>query len=167
MEGSVLLPGSPRDKRSIPLATRAGNHIPNERRREMAPDRLKAAVALWARERPLAHLRSITATYNCVGMAFANRRTWVDPSSVPRILADDGYRRVERPASGDIVLYRTDDGALVHIAVVLEARKAFERWNLVVLSQWGADGEYVHPENYVPDRLGRPVEYWTERVEAL
>jgi hypothetical protein len=34
---------------------------------------------------------------------------------------------------------------------------------LVVVSKWGADGEYEHDVTDVPKLLGAPAEYWTDR----
>jgi hypothetical protein len=52
-------------------------------------------------------LRSLTARYNCIGMAFANRRTCIEPEEVALILHEDDYIDVQRPADvmpGDLVI---------------------------------------------------------------
>jgi hypothetical protein len=36
-------------------------------------------------------------------------------------------------------------------------------YSIVVLSKWGYDGEYPHKVSYVPDALGSPEEFWTDR----
>lgn len=167
-EGLVIGRGGPGDLAAIPLATRRGTYIRNERRLERAADSLRAAVRLAAQERPLARLRSITNTYNCVGMVFASRRTWVDTEEIHLILNEDGYRRVEAPEVGDIAIYRNPNNEIKHVATVLDNR-AFEAGGtpiVMVLSKWGGDGEYIHAADYVPEYLGRPTDYWTERLEA-
>lgn len=168
MEAHIIQPGGPRDVRSIPLATKQGRFIPNERRPERAPDALQAAVNLMRLERPDARLRSISATYNCVGLVFANRRTLVDTDDVPMILHEDGYYQVPRldqVSAGDVVVYRNAIGEIVHVGVVLckepEVRTA--TWKVTILSQWGANGEYIHAPDYVPQALGQPSGYWSER----
>jgi hypothetical protein len=88
----IIRPGEPEDKLSMPLYTRKRNFIPNEQRLESAPEILRAAVSMMQKNRPDALLRSITATYNCLGMAFASRRTHIDPMHLNKILRDDGYR---------------------------------------------------------------------------
>jgi hypothetical protein len=35
--------------------------------------------------------------------------------------------------------------------------------DLMVLSKWGADGEYIHALGDVPALLGVPREFWTDR----
>lgn len=168
MVDHIFQAGAPRDRASIQLATKQGTYIPNERRREGAPDTLRAAVDLYVRERPNAQLRSISATYNCVGLVFATRRTWVDPDHLPMILREDGYSRVpnlERVRAGDVIIYRNDKGETVHIALVftIEPEVATATWRLTALSKWGANGEYMHTPEHVPHVYGRPSEYWSER----
>jgi len=162
--------GGPRDKQSIQLATRLGNWIRNEQRHERSPASLRAAEEIWRKALPSAELRSSTATYNCVGMVFACRRTWVAPEELELILGDDGHRRVvDRNAvkAGDVVVYKDSDNKPLHIAVVLEARAdvRMASTELTVLSKWGADGEYLHRELDVPPDYGTTTEYWTERKE--
>ena len=86
------------------------------------------------------------------------------PQALGLILNDDGYRVVEQPHPGDIVVYRGDGGMVEHVGLVLQADQVFGVRQILVLSKWGGDGEYIHREEDVPDQLGRPVEYWTERV---
>ncbi len=62
---------------------------------------------------PNALLRSITATYNCLGLIVASRRVWVDPDHLLTILIQDGYRRLRGPEEtevGDVVVYRDESG---------------------------------------------------------
>ena len=164
----VLQLGGRSDRRSIPLSTRTGNHIPNVRRLERPPDSLRAAIGIWARERPDAILRTISNTYNCVGLVFASRRTHVDVEHLPQIYREDDYRSVDSPELGDVAVYRAN-GAIQHVGIVIgvEVDFATGRRSITVLSKWGGDGEYVHDADYVPAELGRIVEYWTDRLEGL
>jgi len=63
------------------------------------------------------------------------------------------------------VIYRTATGQVEHIGTVLTSEPVVEtfEWRVTVISQWGADGEYIHPVRHVPLVLGQPTEYWTER----
>ena len=97
MNHIIISRGSPGDPRAIPLATREGNYIPNERAPERSPLELQASMRIWAGERPDAIFRSISATYNCIGMTFASRRTWVETEHVDMILREDGYRPLSGP----------------------------------------------------------------------
>lgn len=150
----------------LPLATRRGRAIANEMRMEHSPDRLRAAVELWARERPNARLRSATAVYNCMGLAFASRRTWIDTDQLPPILQDDGYRRLAGPEEvevGDTVVY-SNGGSVTHVGVVIDISYGLNMTrNITVISQWGADGEYIHAVDHVPNVYGQHKEYWTDR----
>src|SRR5882762_3616948 len=168
MAEHVIGAGTPADRLHLPLATRTGRPIRNEVRRERAPESLRAAVQLWARERPAADLRSISATYNCMGLVFATRRTWIDTEELQFILDQDGYKRIATPdvEPGDLVVYQRD-GQRTHVALVLQADVMFAGRMpkmLYACSQWGADGEYFHAAAYVPSHFGQPTEYWTDRV---
>lgn len=165
----LLNPGSQKDNASIPLATRLGNWIPNERRREHPPERLKQALADWKAAHPFIQLRSLTATYNCAGMVFANRRTVIAIQNVPPILEDDGFREISftEAALGDIIVYFIA-GGLEHAHVGLVARQdnlpVRQESDLTILSQWGADGEYLHRPADVPNSYGSVRRYFSDRV---
>jgi hypothetical protein len=165
----VIGAGGPMDRASIGLSTRRGTNITNERRLERAPAALRAASELWKKEYPNARLRSATAVYNCMGLVFASRRTWIDPVHLAAILKDDDYRKLAGPhevQTGDIVVYlNREDRSASHVGVVvkIEPEIANASWNIMVMSQWGADGEYFHFVNDVPKLLGEPNQYWTDR----
>lgn len=161
--------GSPQDRASIQLATRSGKYIENERRREHPYERLKAAQKLWRGKFPRIRTRSLTAVYNCVGLVFASRRTCIEPYLLDWILREDGYRQVRLPEAiqpGDIVVYRIEK-QVAHVAVVIgTTNDSFGIQHTEVVSQWGEDGEYIHPVGDVPEELlGRPTDYWTDRKE--
>lgn len=154
---------------SLEIETRARWKIPNEMRQELLAVVLRASLDIWSKARPDARLRSLTGTYNCIGMVVANRRTWVDPEHLLRILRDDGFRRLASEAeatTGDVVVYRSDDGEVCHAGIVLRKNlydPEAPRDTLVVLSKWGAEGEYEHDASDVPLLCGQPAEYWTDR----
>ena len=159
--------GEEGDRESLRLSTRQGNHILNERRHERPPEALRAAVALHRQAHPDARLRSITAVYNCMGLVFASRRTWIDTTCVAMILQQDGYRRVTELHAlypGDVVIYRFSS-EVSHVAVVIpmEPEISTASWKITVMSKWGADGEYIHDMEDVPPMLGKPLEFWTDR----
>lgn len=158
--------GSKRDREAIELATRAGTFIPNVRRREQPPARMKAAWDLWKEKHSIVP-RSHSSSYNCMGMVFGSRRTCVEPDSLGMILREDGFRKISisEAVLGDIVVYRDGSGGFAHVGLVLSKSADIElaSWKVEVLSQWGADGEYFHEAYDVPHLLGKPQEYWTER----
>jgi hypothetical protein len=163
----ILDEGGIGDRNRIELATSKNRRIPNARPSERAPDALAAAMKLCTENHPTVRVRSLSATYNCIGMVFANRRNWIDPSHVQMILDDDGYREVDRKdvRPGDIVIYRDVDGSLTHAGVVIsnEPDLASAHWKTTVLSQWGADGEYFHDLGDVNVSLGTPDGFYSER----
>lgn len=104
-----------------------------------------------------------------MGLIFASRRTWIDPEVLNDILVDDEYIKladIQEIQIGDIVVYKDrHDNSISHIGVVLQKEPVISKasWNILIMSQWGADGEYMHPMEEVPCCLGVPVEYWTDR----
>jgi hypothetical protein len=115
-----------------------------------------------------ARLRSLSSVYNCMGMVFATRRTWVDPEDLQMIFEDDEYRRLPddgQAMPGDVVVYRDTEGAVVHIGLVSQVIPNLREGTreIVVLSQWGADGEYFHRTDDVHPSLGSPTDYWSDR----
>ena len=151
------------------LETRGKKKVANEMRPDLIPAVAAASKALWKQQRPQAMLRSMTGTYNCVGMVVASRRTWVDTDDLLRILREDGYRLLANEAEtekGDVVVYRDQKGDVSHVGIVVR-KNPYNPENpkdvLVVLSKWGAEGEYEHDASYVPLLCGKPVEYWTDR----
>jgi len=150
------------------LATRRGRQIPNDRRPEQPPERMRAAQDIVSAAHPTVRARSLTAAYNCMGMVFASRRTWIDTDELGMILEDDEYRRLssnEEVVLGDIVVYKDVTGAVSHVGVVARVSIDFVAGTkeTTVLSQWGRDGEYFHRVDDVNSRLGSPSEYWTDR----
>ena len=167
----IIGAGGPSDRASIPLATRHGSFIPNERRREKHPEQLKASIELLDRELPAAKLRSATALYNCMGLVFASRRTWVDTGELETILLEDDYKRLAGPDGariGDVVVYgREDEVRHVGVIVGTQVNLMTGSREISVMSKWGADGEYIHELDYVPALLGRPSAFWTDRRSVL
>ena len=130
---------------------------------------MEAAKNIVCQAHPHVQVRSLSSVYNCMGMVFASRRTWVEPEHLRMILAEDGYRQLpdERDLQlGDVVVYKDDSGEISHVGII--ARREIDLLGqppqLFVLSQWGQDGEYFHRADDVNPRLGKPAEYWTDRI---
>lgn len=163
----VLRAGEPGDRNYIPLATRQGSIIKNERRLEAPPERMRAGVSTWQRLRPQARLRSATETYDCMGMVFASRRTTVGTDQLRMILREDGYRPVSLGDLdvGDVVVYSR--GTIAdHVGIISGFNKTEFGDVIQVLSKWGAYPEYEHPIDHVPEAYGKSTEYWTDRRPA-
>jgi hypothetical protein len=163
----LINPGGEDDKDSIDLATLKGNRIPNWQKGERAPEAMQAALGVVMDGHDGRVLRSLASTYNCIGMAFANRRTCIEPEQVPTILKEDGFVEVPQAAAvvtGDLVVYELD-GDISHVALVVSNAPdlADGSSNIRVLSQWGFDGEYLHDYRDVHPSLGRPVQFYSER----
>lgn len=151
----------------ISLSTMRNQPIPNEQRQQRPPSSMQAAKDLLTQRQTVVN-RSLDSQYNCMGMVFASRRTWVDPVHLEMILEDDGYHQIgsaEELQVGDVVLYQDDTGSTSHVGIVSETRTNLNDASrtITVLSQWGADGEYFHEMYDVIESLGKPSQYWTDR----
>jgi len=120
-------------------------------------------------------IRSLANHYNCAGMVFASRRAWISSMEfISEILKDDGYTLVDRKdvRYGDVVLYRDEDGEYSHVgliadrALLIPGNEVAVEKELLVLSQWGGAGEFLHGISEVPKYLGYgdPTEFWTDRM---
>jgi hypothetical protein len=98
-------------------------------------------------------------------MVFAGRRTHVHEDALPIVFVDDEYRRIERRDAnvGDIVIYRGPSGDIEHVGVVLRRILVTpsDDDDLVVLSQWGDSGEFIHKSS--EQAYGEVREVWTDR----
>lgn len=85
------------------------------------------------------------STFNCHGLTFGARRTWIDGSEqIERILIEDDYKKIEmrEVAPGDIAIYRKD-GLIEHSGIVVEKDNsplALPK----ILSKWANLHEVVH-----------------------
>jgi hypothetical protein len=163
--------GAETDRTAIGLYTKKKRWIKNCQRKGAAKARMDAAKAIWLGRFPDIKIRSLTSEYNCFGMVFANRRTWiVDGDEVEKkVFPDDGYRKLTDPNEiciGDVAVYRKGPGAPIeHVALVMEVTIDQGRVETLLLSQWGEDGEYIHRVNAVPTAFGAFVEYFSERTK--
>jgi hypothetical protein len=169
----IINPGGEGDVLSIPLVTRRLTRIPNERRPRAAPLRMRSALEIIRKQFPpeRVELRALDASYNCVGLVFAGRRTCIEPEHVEMILEqDDDERRtsLDRAAPGDIAVYRDEGREVCHVGIVATVHPDLSGGptRIRILSQWGSDGEYLHDADAVPHWLGRLTEVWTYRYGA-
>lgn len=94
--------------------------------------------------------------YNCHGLTFASRRTWIDnPLLIPQLIDEDGYRELNvnaTPTAGDIVVYYDEIAQAEHSGIVVAAPEndhallQFPR----VLSKWAKAFEVLHWAHQCP-----------------
>jgi hypothetical protein len=171
MSGTPVDEGSQSDKRSIPLSTKRRTWIKNIRKPERLPQAMKEAERYARTNCPGIETRSLSSSYNCVGMVFGSRRTIIEPEEIPTIFKDDEYYPVAQRGQiriGDLVVYKKSATAvdIDHIGLIVEIVPQLEKAEVRVrvLSQWGFDGEYLHDEDNVPLMIGKHREYYSERM---
>lgn len=108
-----------------------------------------------------------TLEYNCLGMVFAGRRTWIEDEDIVEILVQDGYREIQltEVMIGDVVVYYNYN-LPVHVGIIceifyLDPLNHIKQYN--VLSKWGEHAEFIHPLNRVSSNYGQPTKYYTDR----
>ena len=119
--GRVLVPGIA-DYNQIVVQTRVGTPIRNSQDYEVSPESLERQGNLSSGH-PMAQSRAkARAFYNCHGLVFASRRTWIyHLPDLTTILREDGYKEIPRTAvlPGDVILYRNVDGDVEHSGMVV------------------------------------------------
>lgn len=85
---------------------------------------------------------SPTRKYNCHGLTFGSRRTWIETGEIRKILEQDEYAEVPRAdvLPGDVVVYYVD-GDPEHSGVVVSKG---DMAGPLILSKWGFCHEIVH-----------------------
>lgn len=99
-------------------------------------------------------------TYNCHGWVFTAGRCALRSDDVELILEDNQYTRVDRPQPGDVIVYRDEQGRILHTGLV---RSVIGDEIVLIESKWGPLGRFLHgPEdqpwgdNYAYYRSPRP-----------
>jgi hypothetical protein len=113
------------------------------------PETAERVEQAWIAEANLAcrviRTGEIDATCNCHGWVFTGGQYALSPEGVEMILADNGYELVTTPQAGDIVIYRTLSGEILHTGLV---RTVLAQDMVLVESKWGPLGRFLHfPED--------------------
>lgn len=140
----------------IRLETCKKRRIENHQDAELTQMLVKWHKDLCAEYQPAYARTEASASYNCHGLTFASRRTWVyKSSSIDAILKDDDYREIidiRKVLPGDVVVYYSDTGDLNHSGVVVEIREGLAQ--PLVFSKWAHAGEFVHALRNCPTIYG-------------
>lgn len=83
---------------------------------------------------------------NCHGWVFASGQHLLWRDGVERILEDNGYQNCSDPRPGDLIIYRNQDGEIVHTGLV----KADVFGELLIESKWGVGKVLVHSPEMQP-----------------
>ena len=167
----ILGQGGKSDPRALALDSRRRNHIRNETRLEISPEMRRIQADHLSHIFPEAKLLSSSALYNCFGLVFGSRRTWIDHEAIQEVLEDDDFGPCPLSPSewepGDVVLYRAEGKSeITHVAILMQitAKPESASYEITVLSKWGEHGEYLHPLEHTPHFHGRFSQVWTQRL---
>jgi hypothetical protein len=78
---------------------------------------------------------------NCHGWIFADGRCVILADAVEAILKDNGYRRVDVPQAGDLIIYRDPKGMIMHSGLV---RGILDDGTPLIESKWAFGARYLH-----------------------
>ena len=128
----------------LALETRRKSGIDNEMKRDTPPVGFDEQVKAYKKKYPKAIHRPVRPcnTYNCHGLTFAARRTWIhDSLEIKKILEEDDYEEIKPQSvmAGDIAVY-FEKGDAWHSGIVVEITPAGPR----IISKWGQCHEVVH-----------------------
>jgi len=161
----------PPNGRELALDAINGWHVPNLRPLyDLDPTQKYKARVIFQQTNPDAKLMSDSALYNCMGFAFASRRTIIDIDLLDDVLRADGYVRISNQdelGEGDLVVYTLNNRA-VHVGIITTKIKGYQISveKIIVLSKWGQLGEYVHELNDVPELYGRAMSFWRQYLRS-
>jgi hypothetical protein len=133
-------------KAELDLSTRRQRHIRNMMNREPPLEGARLAIEQMKRDHKTAIHRDEVGpcnTFNCHGLTFGSRRTWIDRTAdIQNILNDDDYIEIDRSKvkPGDIAIFRKN-GEIDHSGIVVEV---VEMRGPRILSKWASLHEVVH-----------------------
>ncbi|MFN7450981.1 MAG: hypothetical protein ACK56W_14190 [Pirellula sp.] len=84
---------------------------------------------------------------NCHGWVFTGGKFLVRGESVEKILEENGYRSVKEPAAGDVIIYRSIAGNILHTALV---QAILNDGTVLAESKWGIDQRFIHMPEHQP-----------------
>lgn len=142
----------------IDLQTAVGKDVSNDQDAVLAPGEYQRFITGFRAKWQGLHcvLRDpALQRYNCHGLTFASRRTWIDnPDLIPEILRDDGYKEIapKDVAAGDVIVYYDTRGRAEHSGLVVEVppTNGFVVGMPRILSKWAKMNEVVHWANQCP-----------------
>lgn len=152
----IFLIGGQQNKKDIKLETSKGNAIDNYQIFELSQFEKNQFSDYSTKNYPTMQIRnSPSPIYNCHGMSFASRRTNIDKSTeIRKILADDGYEKIEQKQTlpGDLVLYVTPENSdIAHSGTLTSCEHPENSLSIIkVISKWGKFKEIIHNLNDCP-----------------
>ena len=137
-------------KRSIHFETRNGTPIANSQFLSI-PVGHSVYFAQFQQDYPRVVCRAEPSSfYNCHGLVFASRRTWVDDvQEVRKVLHEDCYTEVasQNALPGDVILYFDEEGDIEHSGIVVSKPMKIIQSTIPVprvVSKWGMWREVIH-----------------------
>jgi hypothetical protein len=64
--------------------------------------------------------------------------------------------------SGDVVVYKVNHEPS-HVGLIVTVNQLGTMRDIMVISKWGKLAEFLHHAENVPEFLGKPIEFYTDR----
>lgn len=145
---------NPTLSKSIILQTREGNDIENAQYFEISISDLNMGGKLEKQYKwGIKKRTEPSPIYNCHGMTFASRRTWIfETDDINLIIKDDRYIEVSLVdvLPGDIILYFSNTGDVEHSGIVVVGPSQAALNVPTIISKWGIYCEFIHAANNCP-----------------
>ena len=143
----LLLPMERKEIRQVHVATDRGRLLPVFSL--VVPDTAQQYEQAYLAERQFSWRIIRTGdpdpTYNCHGWVFTAGRFALRSEDVEAILEDNQYEKVDEPQPGDLIVYRDDEGRVLHTGLV---RSVIANEIVLIESKWGPLGRFLHgPED--------------------
>lgn len=154
-------------RKSIVVQTRKGNDINNEQFFDV-DDYYKNQCLYYDREySEVVRRTDISPIYNCHGMTFASRRTWIyEIEEINKIIEDDNYKEItiNEILPGDIVFYIDEETKdITHSGIVISKYEISDRGIInmpQIISKWGGCREVVHKIDECPYRKNAFIKFY-------
>lgn len=148
--------------------TDAGTQIPlyhiDLRTRDEETRQYVAAAVDWTPDSSHVIPRASASIHaNCHGWVFTGGRFLVRGENVDQILRDNGYTVQGDPQPGDIIVYRSEYGEVLHTGIV---SGILLDGTCIIESKWGITGRYLHQAEDQPYGLNYAF-YRSERSGHL
>ena len=145
LASSIFMPGYIEEDFGSLGATDEGSRIPLYRLDSSDEVFNNFAATSGERYQPFAstsiHRENADRLANCHGWVFTEGRFLLKGIDVDRILCENHYFVVKEPAPGDIVIYRSINGKILHTALV---QGILRDGTVITESKWGVDERFLH-----------------------
>jgi len=139
--------------KELGLDSAIGNHIQNRQVPTISFFERNFSDGLLKEYQNVTPRSPLCPVYNCHGLTFGSRRTWIDRSpEVFKILTEDSYQDISDNSiyEGDIIIYYGPDNDIEHSGIVVSRPSSKNNHVPIIVSKWGKGQEMIHKFHECP-----------------